>query len=77
MSARGLDVSTVLTATRCSIGAAGEIDHRTAERLLTAFDAADGGAASKLVLDLARVTFLDSAGLRTSSTSNAALRSAG
>jgi anti-anti-sigma factor len=65
MSTRGLDVNTVLTATRCSIGAAGEIDHGTAERLLTAFDAADGRAASKLVLDLARVTFLDSAGLRT------------
>jgi anti-anti-sigma factor len=64
MSARGLDVNTVLTATRRSIDAAGEIDHGTAERLLTAFEAADGGAGSELVLDLARVTFVDWAGLR-------------
>jgi anti-anti-sigma factor len=65
MSARGLDVNTAVTATKCSIDAAGEIDHQTADRLLTAFEAADGAAASKLVLDLARVTFVDSAGLQT------------
>jgi anti-anti-sigma factor len=64
MSARGVDVDTAVTATKGSIDVAGEIDHGTAERLLTAFEAADGGAGSKLVLDLAQVTFLDSAGLR-------------
>jgi anti-anti-sigma factor len=65
MNARGLDVNTVVTATKRSIDAAGEIDHETAERLLTAFEAVDGDGGYELVLDLARVTFVDSAGLRT------------
>jgi anti-anti-sigma factor len=65
MSARGLDVNTVLTATKHSIDAAGEIDQGTAEQLLTAFEAADGDSGSEFVLDLTRVTLVDSAGLRT------------
>jgi anti-sigma B factor antagonist len=65
MSARGLDLNTAVTATTRSIDAAGEIDHGTAQRLLKAFEVAADGAGSELVLDLARVTFVDSVGLRT------------
>jgi anti-anti-sigma factor len=61
----GLDVNTIVTASKGSIDAAGEIDYATAGRLLTAFQAAADGAGSELVLDLARVTFVDSVGLRT------------
>jgi anti-anti-sigma factor len=65
LSAPSLDVRTVGTARRHSIEAAGEIDHATAQGLLTAYEAADGRPGSELVLDLARVTFVDSVGLRT------------
>jgi anti-anti-sigma factor len=65
LSAPSLDVKTVDIAGKRSIEAAGEIDHATAGQLLTAFEVADGRAGSELVLDLARVTFVDSAGLRT------------
>jgi anti-sigma B factor antagonist len=64
MSARGLDVNTAATANTRSIDAAGEIDRGTAQRLLTAFEVAADGTGSELVLDLARVTFVDSVGLR-------------
>jgi anti-anti-sigma factor len=65
LSAPSLDVKTLDIASKRSIEAAGEIDHATAGQLLTAFEAADGRPGSELVLDLARVTFVDSMGLRT------------
>jgi anti-anti-sigma factor len=65
VSTPSLDITTGVTATKRSIDVAGEIDHASAARLLMAFEAADGSPRSALVLDLARVTFVDSIGLRT------------
>jgi anti-anti-sigma factor len=70
--ARGPDVSdaelngaAVVNANAHSIEVAGEIDHTNAGQLLEAFEGADGASGSALVLDLGRVTFVDSVGLRT------------
>jgi anti-anti-sigma factor len=46
------------------ISVAGEIDHATADKVTDAFEQATRGAGSDFALDLARVTFVDSAGLR-------------
>jgi anti-anti-sigma factor len=60
-----LDVVTVTTEDSSTIEVVGEIDHGSAEQLLEAFERARGGSGSALVLDLARVMFVDSVGLRT------------
>jgi anti-anti-sigma factor len=53
------------TANAVVIRVVGEIDHTTADRVADAFRGANGSPGSRIVLDLARVTFVDSAGLRT------------
>jgi anti-anti-sigma factor len=60
-----LNGAAVVNANAHSIEVAGEIDHTNAGQLLEAFEGADGGSGSALVLDLGRVTFVDSVGLRT------------
>lgn len=46
------------------ITVSGEIDHTTADRVAEAFEGASQHAGAHVVLDLAKVTFVDSAGLR-------------
>jgi anti-anti-sigma factor len=65
VSSPGLDIATAFTGSSRAIEVAGEIDHTTADELLKAFERTRGGPGSELVLDLARVGFLDSVGLRT------------
>jgi anti-anti-sigma factor len=64
-SAPGLRIATTLRHGRRTIEARGDIDHVSSGQLLEAFAKAAGGPGSELVLDLARVTFVDSVGLRT------------
>jgi anti-anti-sigma factor len=54
----------MLTGDDAVIKLAGELDHAAAERLAEAFERTSRGADSRVVLDLAEVTFVDSAGLR-------------
>jgi anti-anti-sigma factor len=58
------DVETVLTRDAVVIKLAGELDYTAAERLTEAFDRTSRSTGAQLVLDLADVTFVDSAGLR-------------
>jgi anti-anti-sigma factor len=55
----------VVNANTHLIEVGGEIDHASAGQLLEAFERANGNSGSELVLDLARVMFVDSVGLRT------------
>jgi anti-anti-sigma factor len=64
MNAPTFHLETVLTGNAVAIQVAGEIDHSTAERMAEAFEGANHSAGSHVVLDLAKVTFVDSAGLR-------------
>jgi anti-anti-sigma factor len=60
-----LNGATVVSANAHSIEVAGEIDHANAGQLLEAFERVNGNSGSELVLDLARLMFVDSVGLRT------------
>ena len=57
-------LETTLTGTRAVIKLAGELDHVTAEQLTEAYERTCHSTHARLVLDLADVTFVDSAGLR-------------
>jgi anti-anti-sigma factor len=57
-------LDTTLTGSRAVIKLAGELDHVTAERLAEAYERTCHSTHAGLVLDLADVTFVDSAGLR-------------
>jgi anti-anti-sigma factor len=57
-------VETVTTDGTRAVRVVGQLDHGSAGRLLAAFDRASRGGAAELVLDLSRVEFVDSAGLR-------------
>jgi anti-anti-sigma factor len=57
-------LETGLKGTAASIKVTGEIDHTTADRLTKAFEQTSRSAGSQVVLDLAEVAFVDSAGLR-------------
>jgi anti-anti-sigma factor len=63
-SAPGFRLDTAWTADAAVINLAGELDHAAAERLAEVFERMRRGARPALVLDLAEVTFVDSAGLR-------------
>jgi anti-anti-sigma factor len=63
-NAPGFHLATAVADNTVVIEVSGEIDHATAERVAHAFDRASDNAATDVVLDLARVTFVDSAGLR-------------
>jgi anti-anti-sigma factor len=60
-----LDGAAVVSTNTHSIEVAGEIDHANAGQLLEAFERANGNSGSELVLDLGRLMFVDSIGLRT------------
>jgi anti-anti-sigma factor len=64
-SQASLDGALVVSASTHSIEVAGEIDHANAAQLLEAFERVNGNSGSEFVLDLARVMFVDSVGLRT------------
>jgi anti-anti-sigma factor len=55
----------VVNANSHLIEVGGEIDHANAGQLLEAFERVNGNSGSQLVLDLGRVMFVDSVGLRT------------
>jgi anti-anti-sigma factor len=57
-------LQTTLMGNRAIIKLAGELDYVTAERLAEAYDRTCHSTHARLVLDLADVTFVDSAGLR-------------
>jgi len=57
-------LDTTVTGSRAVIRLAGELDHVTAERLAEAYERTCHSTHARLVLDLADVTFVDSAGLR-------------
>jgi anti-anti-sigma factor len=63
-NAAAFDLETVPMTGGVVIRVAGEIDHMTAERVAEAVESANHTPASPVVLDLAKVTFVDSAGLR-------------
>ncbi len=56
-------LDTLLTDEAAVIKLAGELDHAAADRLTDAFAAVERGRRAQLVLDLAKVTFVDSSGL--------------
>jgi anti-anti-sigma factor len=58
------DLETVPNGNSMVIRVSGEIDHTTADRVAEAFEGAKQDAGAQVVLDLANVTFVDSAGLR-------------
>lgn len=57
-------LETTLTENAAEIKLTGELDHAAAERLTEAFERTSHTTHARLVLDLAEVTFVDSAGLR-------------
>jgi anti-anti-sigma factor len=61
---RGFRLETILTGDAAVIKLAGELDRAAAERLAEAFERTSRSMDARLVLDLAEVTFVDSAGLR-------------
>jgi anti-anti-sigma factor len=60
----GFDIQSFVTAAVSTLKVAGEIDHLTADRVVEAFDHASRQDSAEVVLDLAAVAFVDSAGLR-------------
>jgi anti-anti-sigma factor len=60
----GFRLETALTGGVAVIKLAGELDHAAADRLTGEFDRRSRSPGAQLVLDLSRVTFVDSAGLR-------------
>jgi anti-anti-sigma factor len=64
-SEASLNGAMVVSANAHMIEVAGEVDHANAGQLLDAFERANGNSGSELVLDLGRLMFVDSVGLRT------------
>jgi anti-anti-sigma factor len=60
----GVRVQTALIGDTTVIKLAGELDHAAAQRLSEEFERSSASTESQVVLDLADVTFIDSAGLR-------------
>jgi anti-anti-sigma factor len=59
----GFRLQTALTGDAAVIKVAGELDHATAERLTEEFERRSPDTGAQLILDLAEVTFVDSAGV--------------